>query len=242
MSWRTAVRRPVPYLAAATGGFLLAYVIVALFVFPATLVATDVHVPNVTGLPFPDASALLAKAGLTAARGEQRYDNSAPAGAVLAQNPLPGAVQPKGGSVVLDVSRGQRMVEVPRLVGLTRAQAQQTLENVGLEVGTVTQTDNDAPAGQVLATAPAAGTRVPAPSPVSFTVSDGPAAVSIPDVTGQDYAAARTLLAQLGFAVGTVTYDTTSALPAGAVVAQTPAAGSPAHPGATIDLTLAGHP
>ncbi|HEY7877779.1 MAG TPA: PASTA domain-containing protein [Gemmatimonadaceae bacterium] len=242
MTWRAATRRPIPFLVAATGGFLLAYVIVALFVFPANLVATDVRVPNVTGLPYPDATALLAKAGLGTTRGEQRYDNSAPAGAVLAQNPLPDAMQPKGGSVVLDVSRGQRLVDVPRLVGLTRQQAQQTLENAGLDVGDVTPVDNEAPLGQVLSSTPAAGARVPVPSPVSFTVSDGPPAVSIPDVTGQDYTAARALLAQLGFAVGAVSYDTTSMLPTRAVVAQTPAAGSPAHAGDTITLTLAGRP
>ena len=242
MSWRATARRPIPYLVAATGGFLLAYLVVALFVFPANLVATDIRVPNVTGLPYADASALLAKAGLAAARGEQRYDNSAPSGSVLAQDPRPGAAQPKGGSVVLDLSRGQRLVDVPRLVGLTRQQAQQTLENTGLEVGDVSQVDGDAPLGQVLSSAPAAGTRVPVPSPVNFTVSAGPPAVSIPDVTGQDYAAARALLAQLGFAVGAVSYDTTSNLPAGSVVAQTPAAGSPAHAGAIITITLAGRP
>jgi beta-lactam-binding protein with PASTA domain len=185
---------------------------------------------------------MLAKAGLKVARGEQRYDNTAPSGSVLAQNPPPGGKQPAGFTVVLDVSRGQRLIEVPRLVGLTRQQAQQTLENAGLEMGVVSQADNDAPLGQVLSTSPAAGARVPVPSPVSFTVSAGPAAVSIPDITGQDVNAARALLTQLGFVVGAVTYDSTSNLPPNAVISQTPAAGSPAHAGARIDITLAGRP
>jgi len=242
MSWRGAARRPLPFLVVGTTGFLLAYVIVALFVFPSTLTATDVAVPNVTGIPYADAAAMLAKAGLKAARGEQRYDNTAPTGNVLAQNPPPGGKQPTGFTVVLDLSRGQRLIEVPRLIGLTRQQAQQTLENAGLDVGVVSQADNDAPLGQVLSSSPAAGARVPVPSPVSFTVSAGPAAVSIPDITGQDVNAARALLTQLGFVVGAVAYDSTSNLPPHAVISQTPAAGSPAHAGAHIDITIAGRP
>lgn len=242
MSWRGAARRTLPYFVVAIGGFCLAYLIVAVFVFPPTLAASDVALPNVIGLPYADATALLAKAGFKAAKGEQRYDNAAPAGTVLAETPPPGGPQPTGSTIVLDLSRGQRLVEVPRLVGLTRVQAQQTLENTGLDVGDVTVVDNDAPLGQVLSSSPESGARVPVPSPVSFTVSGGPAAVTIPDVTGQDYAAARTLLSQLGFVVGHVTYDTTSMLPRNSVVAQSPAVGSSARAGAVIDLTIAGRP
>ncbi|MGH7634605.1 MAG: PASTA domain-containing protein [Gemmatimonadaceae bacterium] len=42
--------------------------------------------------------------------------------------------------------------------------------------------------------------------------------------------------------IGTVTTDTTSALPPNTVVSQTPAASSAAHAGTTITLTISGRP
>lgn len=242
MSLRGGARRAIPYLAAAAGGFGAAYLIVAFFVFPVSLASADLPVPNVTGLPFTDASTRLTKAGFKVSKGEQRYDNTAPEGTVLSQSPLPDAVESKGTRVVLDLSRGQRMVEVPRVVGTTLPQAQQIIQNAGLDVGVVTQQNDPAARGTVLASTPMGGARVPVPSPVALTVSAGPATVTIPDVVGQDYAAARTLLVQLGFVVGQVNVDTTSALPANSVISQTPGAGSMAAAGDTIALVIARRP
>lgn len=242
MSLRGGSRRAIPYLAAAAGGFGAAYLIVAFLVFPVSLASADVLVPNVTGLPFSDASTRLAQAGFRVSKGEQRYDNTAPEGTVLSQSPLPDAPESKGTRVVLDLSRGQRMVEVPRVAGTTLPQAQQIIQSAGLDVGVVTEQSDPAARGTVLASAPASGARVPVPSPVALTVSAGPASVTIPDVVGQDYAAARTLLVQLGFVVGEVSVDTTSALAPNSVISQTPGAGSSAAAGDTIALVIARKP
>lgn len=242
MKGRGRARRGIPYVVAATGGFLLAYLIVALFIFPAKLISSDQPVPNVTGIGYDSAIARLKRAGFKPKRGERRYTNGEPEGTVLSQSPVAGGVEPKGTAVVLDVSRGQRTGEVPTLVGLTRQQAELAIQNAGLDVGDVTEIENDAPRGQVLSSSPDGGARVPIPSVVSFVVSDGPATVRIPDVTGQDYAAARSLLSQLGFAVGAVQVDSTSILPPNTVIGQTPAAHSAAPAGTTVTLTISAAP
>ena len=46
MSWRGRLRRFLPYLISAVGGFLLAYLIVAFFIFPSGVIPEDVRVPN----------------------------------------------------------------------------------------------------------------------------------------------------------------------------------------------------
>lgn len=242
MKWRGAARRTIPYLVSATSGFLLAYLIVALFVFPTTLISSDRSVPNVTGISYRDATAKLKQAGFRAVKGEQRYQTGVPEGAVLAQTPLPGSVEVEGTTIVLDVSRGQRMIDVPRVTGMTREQAQVVIETAGLSVGDVQEAASDAPRGQIVSTDPAGGAHAPLPSPVNLTVSAGPATVTIPDITGQDYASARSLLGQLGFLVGSVALDTTSTLPPNTVVSQTPAAHSTAPAGSTITLTISGRP
>ena len=54
-------------------GFLLAYLIVAFFIFPAHLVTSDTKVPNVVGQTYEAASAQLKKAGFVPQRGELRF-------------------------------------------------------------------------------------------------------------------------------------------------------------------------
>jgi beta-lactam-binding protein with PASTA domain len=240
--WRKRLRTLAPYLVSAVAGFALAYLIVAVFIFPSTSVASDLSVPNVTGLAFDDATAKLHDAGFKVSRGERRYDATAPAGQVLGQTPIPGTTEPKGATVVLDVSRGQRSVEVPRVVGLTREQAIAAIENAGLEVGEVSQVENAAPRGQVLLSSPVGGAKAPTPSSVNLTVSDGPATLTVPDLIGQDYGQARSLLSQLGFEVGNVTYEANPAFRDNTIIGQTPAANSSAPAGTTIQLTVAGQP
>ncbi|HJU87881.1 MAG TPA: PASTA domain-containing protein, partial [Gemmatimonadaceae bacterium] len=186
MRWRGQARRTIPYLVAATAGFILAYAIVAMFIFPSELISTDTKVPNVLGLRYEDAAKELDKSGFVAVRGEERYHGSTPAGTVLQQEPVPDAVEPRGTRVELDVSRGQQMGEVPLLVGLTRAQAETAIERAGLAVGSVLETNSNQPRGQVLSSRPIGGERVAVPSAVNLSVSRGPATVQVPDMIGQD--------------------------------------------------------
>ena len=70
MTLRGSARRSIPYLVAIMSGFLLAYLIVAFFIFPAHLVTTDTKVPNVVGQTYDAATAQLQKLGFATTRGE----------------------------------------------------------------------------------------------------------------------------------------------------------------------------
>ncbi len=243
MTLRGSARRSIPYLVAIMSGFLLAYLIVALFIFPAHLVTSDTKVPNVVGQTYDAAAAQLQKAGFVAMRGEQRFTAGAASGQVLGQNPLPDAVQPRGAKVVLDVSQGQRTTTVPQIVGMTREQAELALQNAGLEPGDVVQRESPSPRGQVLSSTPAGGQRAPLPSEISFVVSSGPSQLAVPDVTGQTYASAAQLLMQVGFRVAPAQADTTTqGAPEGTVTSQDPSGNAPAPPGITVRLRVAAAP
>lgn len=243
MTLRGTARRSIPYLVAIMSGFLLAYLIVALFIFPAHLVTSDTKVPNVVGQPYEAAAAQLQKLGFTAMRGEQRFTAGAASGQVLGQNPLPDVVEPRGTKIVLDVSQGQRTTNVPQIVGMTREQAELALQNAGLESGDVTQRESPSPRGQVLSSSPAAGQRTPLPSEISYVVSSGPSQLAVPDVTGQTYASAAQLLIQVGFRVAPAQADTTTlGAPVGTVTSQDPAGNAPAPPGVTVRLRVAAVP
>jgi beta-lactam-binding protein with PASTA domain len=240
---RGSARRSIPYLVAIISGFLLAYLIVAFFIFPAHLVTSDTKVPNVVGQPFEAASAQLQKLGFKPQRGDVRFTAGTASGQVLGQNPLPDAVMPSGTKVVLDVSQGQRTTTVPQIVGMTRQQAELALQNAGLDAGDVTQHESPSPRGQVLSSSPAAGEKTPLPSEVSFVVSSGPSQLAIPDVTGQPYASAAQLLMQVGFHVAPAIPDTiTLGAPEGTVTGQDPKGNEPAPPGVTVRLRVATTP
>ena len=238
MNWRGVARRAIPYLIAATSGFLIAYLVVAFFVFPARIIPNDQRVPNVVGMSSEEATRRLTSVGFRARPGEKRFHASAPNGIVLAQTPPAGSVEAEGTDVVLDLSLGQRSGEVPPVVGMTRTQAEVALDNAGLNVGEVREIRDDAARGQVVASDPAPGQRVPIPTAVSLTVSLGPATVAIPDVTGQSYPRARALLEQLGLRVGRVAVDSLSLLAPNTVIGQSPAAGRSVTMGTAVSLTV----
>ncbi len=240
MRWRGMTRRSLPYLVVAALGFGLAYVVAAFFIYPQRIIPAEGDVPNVMGIRYTEAERRLSRMGLVVTTGESRYHETSPSGVVLGQNPAPGARVGRGQRVVLDVSLGQRRVEVPRLIGLTRAQAELALENAGLDVGEVIEEPSAQPRGQVMASTPAAGERATVASAVDLQVSRGPVAVEVPEVVGQSYPQARNLLAQLALQVGRVTIDSASTLPSNTVVTQDPGAGRSVLPGTGVNLTISG--
>jgi eukaryotic-like serine/threonine-protein kinase len=173
VSARGGVRKSLPYAVAIIGGFLLAYLVVAFVVFPSGVIPGDAKVPNVAGLMFDDAAKRLAEVGFKAQRGESRFHGGAPKETVLEQVPRAGVRDVEGATVTLVVSAGQQMVNVPKIVGMSQAEAQTTLESAGFELGQVTEKPDRAPRGQVLESKPIQGTSAPIPSSVAVTVSTG---------------------------------------------------------------------
>lgn len=238
MNWRAASRHLLLYFLVAAGGFLLAYLLVAFVVFPAQIVPDDAKVPQVVGLMFDDAVTRLEAAGFKSKTGEERFVELAPKGTVLSQSPPPGASEPRGTEIVLDVSAGQRQLQVPPVIGLTQSLAEDAIEKAGLEVGDVRQQVSQSARGAVLETYPAVGTAVTPSTRVDIVVSSGPPNVNAPDVVGQSYAAARSMLEQVGLRVGDVTVDSLATGIPNTVVSQTPAAGSRLTPGSQVSLRI----
>jgi beta-lactam-binding protein with PASTA domain len=238
--WRSGAERVLPYIVAATGGFILAYAIVFFFVFPARLAPQDVTVPNVLGLTFDEARQRLSAAGFTAEQGEARFNVGSPRMTVLSQTPAAGGTAGHGTKIVLDVSAGQRKVAIPNIVGMTLDQAQLALEKLGLEVGPVVERESPLPRGEVMATSPLAGADAILPSTVALTVSSGPATITVPDLVGQPLAQARSTLEQLGLHTSRVVIDSAAADPDGTVTKQSPEAGASVDAGASVSITVAG--
>jgi len=222
--------------------FTLAWLIVALVLFPDTGPAPDVTVPGVVGLRFEEAERKLGETGLKAVLGETQPSLTAPRRYVLSQTPAAGTTVGSGVSVTLDVSGGQVRAKVPTLVGLTRDDAVAALRGANLEVGQVVEKPGPEARGTVLSSAPEGGQQVPQGTPVELVVSAGPSELRMPDVVGRELFEVRATLEQLGLKIGAIEYDSTSALPTGLVVWQTPSAGLAVTAGVQISIRISGRP
>ena len=101
MSRHARARAWLPYAVAGTSGFLLAFLLVAVLLFPADDALQEVRVPSVVGLPLADAQRRLSSLGLTGVPGQERTSADAPPKSVVAQTPVPGEtvnVGPKSSS------------------------------------------------------------------------------------------------------------------------------------------------
>jgi len=238
MSVRVRLRRSLPYAIAIIGGFLLAYLIVAFFVFPSGVIPRDIRVPNVTGLAFDDAVRRLAERGLQGVKGEERFHAASPKGTVLEQAPTAGSTDVEGASITLTVSAGQQSSKVPSVNGQSRADAERALQQAGFEVGDVSERPSNLPAGQVVESNPRAGSETTIPSSVALVISAGPTVVLIPNVVGQPVAQARLIIENSGLVVSEVRSPTGEAVSdsTALVVATVPAAGAQVTAGSRVSI------
>ena len=139
-----------------------------------------VEVPQITGITSEEAQAALAAVGLIGGSVTEEYSEEYDAGYVISQGKSAGSKLEKGSAVDYVVSKGSSKVEVPDLYGMTMAEAQQALSNLGLVSGAVTSGGHsDLPEGQVMSQTIAPGSHVDRGTAIDFQTSDGPEVVPI---------------------------------------------------------------
>ncbi len=160
----------------------------------------EVEMPDIAGQNIADALKDLEDLGFVADRIEQEEVESPDddPGQVISSEPEAGATADREETVTLTVSKG---IPVPSLAGEERADAESTLEELGLTVEIVEEDSENVKEGQVIDQTPDTGTNVGPGSTVTLTVSTGPPDVEIPDVLGEKIKDARETLEDAGFKV-----------------------------------------
>jgi YVTN family beta-propeller protein len=134
---------------------------------------------------------------------------------------------------------GTPAIAVPNVVGMTQAAATTAITGAGLTVGAVSmQSSSTVPSGSVISESPAAGTSVTSGSAVNFVVSTGPVQVVVPNVVGQTQAAAATAITGAGLTVGAVSMQSSSTVPSGSVISESPAAGTNVASGSAVNFVV----
>ena len=124
---------------------------------------------------------------------------------------------------------------VPTITGLTRDQAERTIQDSGLQVGEVSQAaSEDVAEGRVISQEPEAGDQVDPDASVDFVVSTGLPEVPLPDVVGQNKDDAAQQLRNEGLRVVLTQRDSDE--PKDQVVEMQPPAGTQVSEGSKVTL------
>jgi serine/threonine-protein kinase len=134
-----------------------------------------------------------------------------------------------------------RAVTVPSVAGQSAAEAQATLEDAGLEVEVQRVTDADVEAGQAVDTDPPEGSQVDEGDTVVLRVSQGPGLATVPDVVGDEEAAATAELQRAGFEVDS-RQEASSDVDEGVVISQSPDGNSQAEAGSSVTIVVSSGP
>jgi eukaryotic-like serine/threonine-protein kinase len=136
-----------------------------------------------------------------------------------------------------------RYTTVPRVTGLSVAAARTNLSNAGLTPVTgKTELNNQVAKGLVISTAPAAGARLARGGRVTLLISAGPRMITMPQVTGQQLAAAQAAIKHAGLVPGKVTMVPSATIGAGIVITTHPSAGASWPQPKPVTLTVSSGP
>jgi len=195
------------------------------------------QVPDVSNLSPSAAADKLKEAGFGDVGQTDSPSPTVPKGAVSGTSPAAGASAPVTDEVTMLVSSGPGAVAVPDVVTQPADVASKNLTIAGFTKILTAPVDSLLPAGQVVATDPAAGTELPVDAPVTVKVSKGNQ-VLMPDLSGLFHDAVVQRLAQLGFTVPVTVGPAVDAGAAGhfKVVQQDPQPNTPVNRDATVTV------
>jgi eukaryotic-like serine/threonine-protein kinase len=191
---------------------------------------------GLAGLAQGEAEERVEEAGF-AARVERVNSDQVESGLVIRSEPSGGTTATRGSTVVLTVSKGQKLAKVPVLVGTQRSVAVQQIRGRGLTPG-VEEEESERPAGEVIRQAPSAGSELPRGSTVSIVVSKGRQQAKVPNLIGKERREAVEEARAAGLVPEVQEEETEVPAQVGRVTDQFPPPGSEVEPGSGITVVV----
>ncbi|MFI9507611.1 Stk1 family PASTA domain-containing Ser/Thr kinase [Nocardia sp. NPDC052566] len=230
-------RRTVYLAVGAAAAVIVAFALFWVLIGPGSK-PDQVAVPDLSNKSQQQATDALQKLGFTVSV-VPKADSKVATGNVIATQPLGGSRIDKGSTITVQVSTGPAQVQVPKLDGLSQQQAEQVLNSNGLRMdpNVVRKPSSAQELDKVIATDPAAGSRVDVDRAIVVILGAGPEQIRVPNVIGQDISVAQpNLVESAGFKID-VKY-VPSSKPKGEVIATNPAGGTTADKGSVVTVQV----
>ena len=196
---------------------------------------TTVQVPALLGMRPPAADELLEGRGLRLVVRDEEPSTEHEAGDIAEQEPLAGSRVDRGTEVVVVVSSGAPLIDIPQVVGLDVEAARRMMEQAGLTVGRVSETGEGEP-GTVTETNPPQGTATTPDTPVNIVAVPG--GIEVPDLVGESSRDAREKIEEVGLEVGRIRRRYDERRGPWVVLSQDPESGQRVPPGTEVELTI----
>jgi eukaryotic-like serine/threonine-protein kinase len=202
---------------------------------------SEVLVPDILGATQEEAESRLRDVGLGIFVYDEIYDIATVPGTVVEQNPSPLRAVRRGRRVRVMVSKGEALLRVPDLTGLSQRQSELSLLREGLRVGHVARSFDPKGVLGVVSQRPHPGREVLRDTPVDLLVREGVerAEYRMPSLVGAGLSRVRSRLEGAGFEIRRVTSREVRGTRPGIVVDQWPPAGSRIPRGGSIELVAA---
>ncbi|WP_313163004.1 Stk1 family PASTA domain-containing Ser/Thr kinase [Sedimentibacter sp.] len=226
---------------AAVLSALVIAVVGGIIAFKAIMYVPEVEVPDLRNRSEEEGKQIIEGLGLVFQVAKREYSSEYEEGKIMEQSVDEGMMLKENYPVEVVVSRGQKEIIVPNLVGSYAIEAGIILADAGLSEGTVEEENSDTvPAGQIIRQDPIQGTPANENDRVDYVVSLGPkiTLVVMPGVTDLPLDAAKAYIIQYGLTVGEVTTEPSDTVEEGFVIHQSVTAGHEVALGTSIWLTV----
>ena len=203
------------------------------------------QVPNLIGKTQEEAIALITEEGFSVGKVNPGYSSDYEEGIVFDQTPTSTQTAEEGSTIDIMVSQGEapvEQVEVPDLTNLTQTEAEDRLEQYGLDARRGDdRPDDNIEAGKVCGQDVEPGEKVERGRTITFYISSGAEPVTVPDVVGQDADAAESALTSEGLTVRR-DYDYSSRYAEGTVFRTDPTSGNEVEKGTAVTIYISQGP
>lgn len=177
---------------------------------------------NIIGMSAIEAQRSLKDLGLVMEQGQPIASETVDKGKVAATDPKPGSKVDAGSTVTIQLSSGAAEITVPDVSGQTQDAARKTLEDAGLQVGSVKyEDDSKVAADRVIRTTPEAGSSASKDEEIILVLASGYVSIDSGQVVGKTQEEGLKYLADLGLQTNTIREETTEA-PNGQIIAVDP--------------------
>ena len=200
----------------------------------------DVQVPELVGMERSEAKSKAEELKLKYVEGEEAFNKDTPAGYIISQDPIymPNYSIKEGSTITVIVSKGRNVVTVPKLIGLTKDEAVETLEELGLSVNITEEYDKKVEEGYVIEQDVKQNEEIDAGETITLKVSKGIEKVTVPNLVGKTEDEAKKLITDKGLKLKKVEVEKDETKEDGKVIKQDLEANTEVEKDSYITITI----